>query len=289
MKTTPTLSIGNRSSQLWFITEPAANTFQQRYASYLKGEIDLTNFSRQQASLTLGGSTVQDLGYDIVPNTKIAVVSLSGTILKNASLIEQWLFGAADIDSFLSDVRAAFNNPQVDTIVLNLNTPGGDTMGLQEAAQAIRTMAATKQIVAFTDSLCASAGYYLASACSSIFCTNSSQIGCIGTMMMMYDTSALFSQQGVRAILIKSGKFKGQGADGVPITDEMVAHYQSIVDQLSSEFFSFVTANRDVSDNDMQGQIFLGSQAVNNNIADVTVASFSELISLLNATSLTSK
>lgn len=281
MKTKSTLAITDRSSPIWFITGPAGFNYQDRYNAYLKGQIDLSLFEKQQSLFGMPNSNVVDLGYDIVPNTSIAIVSLNGVILKNASLIEQWLFGAVDIDSFLEDVTAAFNDPKVETIVLNINTPGGDTTGLQEAAEAILEMSKTKQIVAFTDSLCASAGYYLANATDSIVVTNSAQIGCIGTMMLMYDTSAMFQQQGVKAILIKSGKFKGQGADGVPITDDMVAHYQGIVDQLSQEFFSAVTSQRDVSPDDMQGQIFLGSQSVKNNIADLTVSSISDLIDIL--------
>jgi signal peptide peptidase SppA len=213
---------------------------------------------------------------------KVAVVSLEGTILKHASLLEQ-MCGAADVDTFLNNVRAAFNDTNIESILLDINSPGGEVTGVKEAADAIREMAQTKEIVAFTDSLCASAAYWIASACNSIFTTETANIGSIGVFTLLYDWSAAYAIAGVKPVLIKDGAFKADGVEGLPISDDTIARLQTDVLQIGTMFRSAVNINRDVADSTMQGQCFMGMNAVGLGLVDYIVTDMNELISLMNA------
>jgi len=213
---------------------------------------------------------------------KVGIVSLNGVILKHASLLEQ-ICGAVDVDSFLQNVTAAFKDTNVESILLDINSPGGEVTGVKEAADKIRMMAKTKQIVSFTDSLCASAAYWIAAATDGIFTTETAEIGSIGVYVGMYDYSVAFSQEGVKPVLIKSGKFKGDGFPGLPIGEDTISRIQAEVDQTNDIFRGAIALKRDLKDDDMQGQTFMGMNAVKNGISDALVTCINDLVSALNS------
>ncbi len=169
------------------------------------------------------------------------------------------------------DIQAAIDkanaDADVDAIILEINSPGGMVTGLQETAEAIRDSG--KPIVSFTDSLCASAGYYLATAADSVFATASAYVGCIGTLMTWIDVTDAMEAQGVKRELIASGKFKGMLLPGIPLTDEQRAHLQGEVDFLATEFRDFVRESRGaVPQEAMEGQTMLGPVAQKHNLID---------------------
>jgi ClpP class serine protease len=261
----------------WAILEAQYFNIHTTYQNYLKGRLSAS-------SLDLDDD-LDDDSANVAPYTlqgKVAIVSLGGVILKHASMIET-LCGAVDVDSFLVNVQKAFADPNVESILLDINSPGGEVTGVMEAADAIREMCKTKQIVAFTDSLCASAAYWIASACDAIFVTATSDIGSIGCYIGMYDYSIAFSQEGVKPVLIKSGKFKGDGFQGLPISEDTIARLQAEVDQTNLLFRDAIAIKRKgLSDDDMQGQCFLGLNAIQNGISDGIVKNINELVSILN-------
>jgi protease-4 len=260
----------------WAILEPDFLNIHNIYQNYLKGNVPLANFDDDGD----GDENIKSEPYKVVGKT--AIVSLSGVILKHASLLEQ-VCGAQDIDSFLANVTAAFNDTNVENIVIDVNSPGGGVVGVPEAAEAIREMSKQKQICAFSDSLCASAGVWIASAASSIIVTPSSQIGSCGVYVLAYDQSQAFAQEGIRPVLIKAGTWKGDLAQGMPISDATIARIQADVDETNSQFRAFILTNRTIAEDMLQGQCVSGLNAVKAGFADAVVQNIQELIDMLNA------
>ena len=64
----------------------------------------------------------------------------------------------------MQTLQTLMDAPDVRGIVLDINSPGGSVAGVQECADFIAKCAERKPMAAVTNSLCASAAYWLASA-----------------------------------------------------------------------------------------------------------------------------
>lgn len=168
----------------------------------------------------------------------IAIIKVCGIMQKQES----------KFDGFCSTVKArasismADSDPMVKGLFLYFDTPGGFSAGTHELAEAIA--GCEKPIRGYAADSCFSAGYYAASRCDYLSMNAPGSVGSIGTYGVLEDTSKAYEMDGVRAILVTTGSLKGQGVDGVPITDEAVKEYQSQVDRMNSFFMQSISAGR---------------------------------------------
>ena len=147
---------------------------------------------------------MEEKGYDI--QNGVALVPVNGVIGKRLNMLEM-MCGGADVDQLVSAVQKADRDPMVDSILLDVNSPGGMVIGTPEAAAALGQI--EKPLYAFTDSQMCSAAYWLASAATSgIFVTGSSDVGSIGTYLAMIDSSRAYEMEGLKLELFKAGSLK---------------------------------------------------------------------------------
>ena len=208
----------------------------------------------------------------------VAVVDVSGVVLKDPDAIDLY-FGAADIGAISNILHEAEGRSDVDAVVLRMDTPGGTITGVPELADQIAGMG--KPVVAFTDSLCASAGYWLAASADAFISTSSAIVGSIGVYTLLHDFSRAYEAQGVRAVLVKAGDLKGAGIPGTQITDEQIADIQRGIDFCYDQFTSHVSAHRpNVSADTMQGQTFHAGEALPLGLIDSIETGLSDAIDL---------
>jgi len=72
-------------------------------------------------------------------------------------------------------------------------------------------------------------------------------VGSIGIYGVLYDYSAMFAEDGVKALVFRSGKFKGIGTDGEEISEEQQAELQRDVEAVHALFVRAVAAGRRIS------------------------------------------
>ncbi len=118
-----------------------------------------------------------------------------GTIHRRAGLMEQ-SSGGTSTEGIKQAFNAAVADPGIGSIVLQIDSPGGQTAGLEELATAIQDAREVKPIVAVADSMMASAAYRIGAAATEVFATPSSTIGSIGTMMIHLDRSEEMGEGG---------------------------------------------------------------------------------------------
>lgn len=212
----------------------------------------------------------------------IAVIPVDGIIGKHLSMLET-ACGGCDVDEIKDQLQAAASDPSVSKIVLYFNTPGGTVTGVAELAELITEINAQKQCVAYTDTLCASAGYWLMSQCSLAYAAPSAEVGSIGVYSLYLDETRALEQEGVKVNAISAGKYKLTGAPFKPMTDEEKAMLQADVDKVYARFKSAVTTNRNIADADMQGQCFDGETAVTKGFLDGNINSIQELLAFLES------
>lgn len=212
--------------------------------------------------------------YDVIDG--VAVIKINGALGYKIGAIEKACLGAVDYWDIRNAIAKAEQDESVNAILLEVSSPGGMVTGLSETAA--RISESTKPVVAFTDDLAASAGYYLACSANSFYATQSAQVGCIGTLMTWLDVSKAYEMQGVKRELVASGKYKGMLMPGIPLTDDQRELLETEVDELATEFKNHVIAQRgDVDEIHMEGQTLWGLAARDANLIDET-GSFEEAL-----------
>lgn len=172
-----------------------------------------------------------------------------------------------------SALRQVVADPGVGSIVMDFDSPGGEVSGIDELATEIYAARKQKKITAVSNCLCASAAYYLASQCSEIVVSPSSQTGSIGVYCIHEDDSAMLEAAGIKLELIKYGENKAEGNSLGPLTDSARAHMQEMVDTYGNAFEKAVARGRGIRQDVVhgkfgQGRIFDAKAAVRIGMAD---------------------
>jgi ClpP class serine protease len=206
----------------------------------------------------------------------VGVITVDGVIGKGLSPLECML-GAVDIDRISAMLDAWAERPDVQEVIFKFDSGGGTTTGLQELAKKIRTF--TKPTIAFCESNCGSAAYWLASQCNRFAVTPSCEVGAVGIYLTITDEFDKYAEDGKVVKVIKSGRFKGIGVSGTRMTEEQEKNLQEECIELHRRFIADIKAVRMfVNDEDLQGQTFYGDVAVQRGLATTVVDSFKQLM-----------
>jgi protease-4 len=198
---------------------------------------------------------------------EIAVVEVNGVIGRRVGAIEK-SSGVADVLDIERSVAGALA-AGAKGLLISYDSPGGAVSGVPELAAKLAEIGKTVPIVAYVDGLCCSAAYWMASSADVIVSGKTAQSGSIGVYQAFLDSSREQELAGRKVELFSTGKFKGMGISGLPLTDEQRGLLQSRVDQIFGWFKESVMAGRGkVADAVMQGQSFYGEDARKANLVD---------------------
>ena len=254
--------------QPWSITRDGWMAVHKILAPYLAGK-EPPKIKADDGETDFFGNAIPKM--QITPEG-VAIIPIIGTLIHHASLMDK-LCGACSYDDVKNDLRDALGQANLKKIVLHIASPGGMCMGATETAELITQIREMGyRIEAVTDELIGSAAYYLAAGCDKISCTPSALVGSIGTFAAILDESLAFEMEGLKMEVIKSGEFKGAGIPGTKLSDAQRAEMQSRVDLYAKLFRDHVSKYRPVIDKaDMQGQAFIGAEAVARGFADAVI------------------
>lgn len=175
----------------------------------------------------------------------VAVIPLYGVITPRADLMTE-MSGGTSMQGFMDSLRGAVADDSIGAILLDVDSPGGMTDLVPEAAAEIRAARGSKPIVAIANTDAASAAYWLASQADEIVVTPSGMVGSIGVFAAHDDVSAAMEQDGVKTTLISAGKYKVESNPFEPLSDEARAAIQERVDQFYGMFVKDVSKGRRV-------------------------------------------
>lgn len=102
----------------------------------------------------------------------VAMLPVMGTISKRMNMFNEFS-GGASIEKLQTGLRGALADPDVESILLQIDSPGGSIYGVQEFSDEIFAARANsgKRIVAIADDLAASAAYWLGSQAHELIVT----------------------------------------------------------------------------------------------------------------------
>lgn len=191
-----------------------------------------------------------------------AVIPITGPIFRYANIFTM-ISGATSVEEAASELRAALDNPLVEAVVLEINSPGGQVTGVSELAQMIR--GAEKQVVAYVDGMAASAAYWIASAASRIVINDTALLGSIGVVTQI----GLSDDKNTVEIVSTQSPRKRSDVR----TDDGRAQVQATTDELAQVFIDTVAKHRGVTAATVMsdfgaGGLLIGQSAVNAGMAD---------------------
>lgn len=202
----------------------------------------------------------------IAPTTDtVAVVPVIGPIIPRGGLFMN-ASGATSIEAIRYQVEEALEDEDVDRIVLDFDSPGGQVAGVHELASFIRASCARKPITAYVSNMAASAAYWLACSCDRIIANRTAKVGCIGVMCTYTDDSAARKASGLKDLTFISSQTPNKNLD--PKTPAGQREIQKEVDALAAIFIGEVARFRKVSAKAVEKHFGRGSVA----LADAALA-----------------
>lgn len=210
-----------------------------------------------------------------------AIVPLDGVMMKHAGMMDVMCGDFCSLELLTDRIMDAADDPGIDRIVLWINTPGGQHVGTPELAALVKSIAdSDTDIIAFSDSMMCSAGYYVASQADAVLATRSAMVGSINTRLFFLDDSKMLADLGLKPELFTEGKYKGMFMPGMALTDEQRDLLSAQVRDIAAEFHADVQSGRggDVPAEALEGQTFSGQAAVDARLVDGIVADISEAL-----------
>lgn len=235
------------------------------------------SLSREEIAAVAGASEVPQR--QALP--KIAVMPLFGTIFQHGGLIQD-ASGGTSTEAFGRAFRQAVADPGIATIVMEVNSPGGEVFGTFELSDLIYKARKEKRIVAAVNSMAASGGYAIGSAASEVYITDMGEVGSIGVLTMHQDVSGEEEREGRRTTLVAYPEKKIEGHPYGPLSEEVRETLLSEIMETYGRFVSTVARNRGVGVDAVRGGFGGGGMvrakaAVAEKMAD-GVATFAEVI-----------
>jgi len=176
----------------------------------------------------------------------VAVIPIYGTIFPRANLMTDYS-GGATVSGIRSAFREAMSDETVGSILFDVDSPGGYTDGIEELAAEIRDARGQKPMVAIANYTMASAAYYLGCQADEVVASPSSQVGWIGTVMVLQEFSKMDEAAGVTTTILRDPPGKYGGNEYEPLSDQARTELQQLVDDSSAQFHTAVAKARGLS------------------------------------------
>ena len=196
-----------------------------------------------------------------------ALVELSGVIADKET---------ASADHIVTALRNAFENENAAAVILRINSPGGSPVQsgyIYDEMRRLREENPDTHLYAVVTDICASGGYYIASAADKIYADKASIVGSIGVRMDNFGFVDAIEKLGVERRTLTSGKNKALLDPFLPENEETKAHMQNMLSEIHLQFIEAVKEGRgDRLDTSVEGLfsglIWTGEAAVKNGLVD---------------------
>ena len=205
----------------------------------------------------------------------IAVIPIHGTLVKRVLGMEA-ASGLTSYGGIAQEIDAALADPQVQGILLDIDSPGGEASGSFELARQIRHAATQKPVWAVANDAAYSAAYALAASAQRLIVTETGGVGSIGVIALHIDQSAKDAQEGYRYTAVTAGAHKNDFSPHHPLSDTAKAELQTEVDRLYGLFVEHVAAMRSLDVDAVRATeagLYFGANAITAGLADA-VSSF---------------
>ncbi|APR98995.1 S49 family peptidase [Wolbachia endosymbiont of Folsomia candida] len=219
---------------------------------------------------------------------KIAVVAIHGILTKSPGAFDDFL-GMTSYERVQTQIEEALMDEKVETILLDIDSPGGEVSGIFDLSDFIYNARSRKSIIAIANDDAYSAAYAIASSAKKVFITRTSGVGSIGVIASHIDQSGFDEKQGIKYTTVFAGSRKNDLNPHEPITSESLESLQEEVNRLYEMFSQLIARNRNLSIKtikDTEAGLYFGQKAIEIGLAD-GITTFSEFINNYRSTTMT--
>lgn len=181
----------------------------------------------------------------------------------------------ASADNIVTSLRDAFEAKHVSGIIMRINSPGGSPVQagyVYDEIKRLREKYPEKALYAVITDMCASGGYYIASAADEIYADKASMVGSIGVIMNGFGFVDTMEKLGVERRMLTAGESKGFLDPFSPLKEKDVNHVKSMLSNIHQQFIDVVKAGRGdrLKDNEelFSGLIWTGEQSMELGLVD---------------------
>lgn len=191
----------------------------------------------------------------------IALIPIEGVITTDGSSY----FGEQTVSSqnIVEFIEEAEENPLIQGILLEINSPGGSAVASDEIGQAVKKT--TKPVVAVIREMGTSGGYWVASTADQIIANRMSMTGSIGVISSYLEFGEFLNQYNVTYQRLVAGKHKDLGSPLKTLEPEEREIIQGKLDRIHQFFIEEIAGNRNLSMEYVTelatGEFFLGVEA----------------------------
>ena len=253
-------------------------------AVLLAGSLGLLNLPQQGwhlGNLIHHGKVEADVGEDEAPymvetwsagngDAKVIRIPISGLIMLGN---DSWYTGNAN--TALRSIRRATHDPEVEGLILEVNSGGGgitDSDIIYKAVLDFKAAQKGRVVVTIMGDVAASGAYYIALASDCILAHPTTLTGSIGVIMQSYNFKELAAKLGVQDVTIKSGANKDMLNPFQDVKPEQREMLQQVITAMYDRFVTLVVENRKLSKETVlplaDGRVFVADEAVRLKLID---------------------
>lgn len=176
----------------------------------------------------------------------IAVLPISGTLVHKLGGMRPFS-GMTGYDGITARLQQAMADPEVNGILLDIDSPGGQSSGVFDCADMIYRLRDKKPIWALANEQACSAAMLIAAACHKRLVTQTAHIGSIGAIMAHTNHAQRLEKQGIEVTLIYSGAHKADLTGTKALSEDVLSQCQREVDSIRTLFAQKVARYTDLS------------------------------------------
>lgn len=200
----------------------------------------------------------------------VAVIPIVGSMSHRATGIGA-MSGMTSYTTLQKQFEAAFNDPNVGSILMDIDSPGGSVAGAFDFRDYLMSKKGTKPVYALARDAMCSAAYLIGSTADKVYATQTARVGSIGVVAMHTDASGKMEKEGLKPTFISAGKFKTAGNPYEKLEGEKLKYLQDSVDESYDMFINAVADARGIDKKairDTEARVYGGKKAVEIGLAD---------------------
>ncbi|NEP24119.1 signal peptide peptidase SppA [Moorena sp. SIO3I6] len=191
---------------------------------------------------------------------KIAVVYAEGSIVDGQGNLEQ--VGGKRFAKQLRELRL---DKDIKAVVLRVNSPGGSATASEIIQREVRLIREEKPVIVSMGNVAASGGYWISTYSDRIFAEPNTITGSIGVFGVLFNIQELANNNGLTWDIVQTASLADIQSTVRPKTDQELAIYQTMVNQIYDQFIDKVAESRKLPKGKVkdiaQGRVWSGIDA----------------------------
>lgn len=203
---------------------------------------------------------------------KVGVIPIKGSLTYEETGFEA-LCGMTSYESIQGQAEYLIKKENVNEIILEMNSGGGQAYGCFEAAQSVRNLADKNnvKITTYVDGVAYSGGYAWASIADEVIVNPMGRVGSIGVVLPLTNYSEKDRKEGVKRIYVTCGKSKVPYDEDGNFTEEALNEFKKSSEVIYDKFISHVAEMRGIDRQsviDTEAKTFDAQTALGLNLID---------------------